>query len=210
MTSGLNFDLNYTYSKSMDVGSDAERISEFTGFGFASQIINAWSPKQLRSVSDFDNTHQINANWVYDLPVGKGKHFGGGMGSALDALLGGWQISGLWRWSSGFPFTVEPGLGFWSTDWQLTSPVMMTSAKPPETGRFLVPATTGSPVLPNVFKDPSQAIQDFRVALACESGQRNNLRGPGTFDIDAALGKSWKITEGKEARGQLIQLRRCA
>jgi len=198
MTSGLNFDLNYTYSKSMDVGSNAERISEFTGFGFASQIINAWSPKQLRSVSDFDNKHQINANWVYDLPVGKGRSFGSNMGGVLNALLGGWQISGLWRWSSGFPFTVEPGLGFWSTDWQLTSPVMMTTSTPPKTGSFKVAATAGSPVLPNVFKDPSQAIKDFRVALAGESGQRKNLSGPGNFGIDAALGKSWKITEGKE------------
>lgn len=54
---GLQFDLNYTFSKSMDVGSNAERINEFQGFGFASQIINSWSPKQLRAVSDFDTTH---------------------------------------------------------------------------------------------------------------------------------------------------------
>ncbi|HET8668001.1 MAG TPA: carboxypeptidase-like regulatory domain-containing protein, partial [Terriglobales bacterium] len=44
---GLQFDFNYTLSKSIDVGSNAERINEFEGFGFASQIINAWSPKQL-------------------------------------------------------------------------------------------------------------------------------------------------------------------
>jgi hypothetical protein len=39
---GLDFDVNYTYSKSMDVGSNAERINEFQGFGFASQVINSW------------------------------------------------------------------------------------------------------------------------------------------------------------------------
>src|SRR5258708_14755133 len=129
MTAGLTFDVNYTYSKSIDVGSNAERINEFEGGGFASQIINAWSPKQLRSVSDFDNTHQINANWVYDLPLGRGKHFGGGMGSAMNAILGGWQIAGLWRWSSGFPFTREPGLGFWSTEWKVTPGPVCTSAQ---------------------------------------------------------------------------------
>lgn len=73
MTAGLTFDLNCTYSKSIDVGSNAERIDEFEGRGLASQIINAWSPQQLRSVSDFDNTQQINANWVYDLPLGRSK-----------------------------------------------------------------------------------------------------------------------------------------
>ena len=50
MSSGLTFDFNYTYSKSIDVGSNAERINEFEGGGFASQIINAWSPNQLRAV----------------------------------------------------------------------------------------------------------------------------------------------------------------
>lgn len=197
MTSGLNFDVNYTYSKSLDVGSNAERINEFEGGGFASQIINAWSPKQLRAVSDFDNRHQINANWVYDLPLGKGKAFGGGMGPVLNALIGGWQISGLWRWSSGFPFSVGPGLGFWATDWQLTSSTVLTGPRP-KTGSFTVSNTPGGPALPNVFADPATAVKAFRVALAGESGQRNNLVGPGTFNIDAALGKTWTIREGKD------------
>jgi len=68
---GLDVDFNYTYSKSIDAGSNAERINEFEGAGFASQVINSWAPKQLRAVSDFDTTHQFNANWVYELPVGK-------------------------------------------------------------------------------------------------------------------------------------------
>lgn len=196
MTRGLNFDVNYTYSKSIDVGSNAERINEFEGGGFASQIINAWSPKQLRSVSDFDNTHQINANWVYDIPVGRDRHFGSGMGSLMNAIVGGWQLSGLWRWSSGFPFTVEPGLGFWSTDWQLTSAAVLTGPKP-KTGSFIVAPTTNSTPEPDVFQNPSLASQSFRVALAGESGDRNNLRGPGTFDLDASLAKDWKVGEGK-------------
>jgi hypothetical protein len=197
MSGGLNFDLNYTYSKSIDVGSNAERINEFEGGGFASQIINAWEPRQLRSPSDFDNTHQINANWVYDLPVGRGKYFGANMGNGMNAIFGGWQVSGLWRWSSGFPFTVEPGLGFWSTDWQLPSAAVMIGPKP-KTGQFVVSATPGETPQPNVFQNPSLASQSFRVALAGESGERNNLRGPGTFDIDASLAKSWKFGESKE------------
>ncbi len=197
MTTGLNFDINYTYSKSIDVGSNAERINEFEGGGFASQIINAWSPKQLRAVSDFDNTHQINANWVYDVPVGSGKHFGSSMGPVLNAIVGGWQLAGLWRWSSGFPLSVEPGLGFWSTDWQLTSAAVLVGPKP-KTGSFIVSPTPGGTAEPDVFQNPSLASQSFRVALAGESGNRNNLRGPGTFDIDASLSKNWKVGEGKE------------
>jgi hypothetical protein len=119
------------------------------------------------------------------------------MGGVLDAIVGGWSISGLWRWSSGFPFSVEPGLGFWGTDWQLTSAVVQNGPTP-KTGSYMAATTPGGPVFPNVFQDPASAIKDFRLAYPGESGQRNNLRGPGTFSIDASLGKDWKLTEGKD------------
>lgn len=203
MSGGLTFDMNYTYSKSIDLGSNAERINQAEGGGFASQVINAWAPSQLRAVSDFDTTHQTNANWVYDLPLGRGKSFGNGMGGILNALFEGWQISGLWRWSSGFPFTVAPGLGFWSTNWELTSSAVLIGARP-KTGTFIVPTTPGAPAEPNVFQAPSSAASifpsggPFRLAFPGESGQRNNLRGPGTFDIDMGLGKTWSIVEEKK------------
>jgi hypothetical protein len=44
-----------------------------------------------------------------------------------------------------------------------------------------------------VFADPQTALAQFRTALPGESGQRNNLRGPGTFVIDMGLSKAWKI-----------------
>ncbi len=40
------------------------------------QVVNSWDPNALRAVSDFDTTHQFNANWIYELPFGKGKAFG--------------------------------------------------------------------------------------------------------------------------------------
>src|SRR5215472_10634039 len=81
---GVQFDINYTFSKSIDVGSNAERINVFDTNGgnvggFSSQVINSWQPDQLRAVSDFDLKHQINSNWVIDLPGGSRK--------------------GLWQWN---------------------------------------------------------------------------------------------------------------
>jgi hypothetical protein len=190
---GLSFDVNYTYSKSIDVGSNAERISVFEGLGFSSQIINAWMPHQLRAPSDFDTTHMINANWVYELPVGKGKRFGSGMSKIADALIGGWQISGLWRWSTGFPFDVY-AFNNWSTNWDLESYGILTGSKP-KTGQFIIGGTT-----PNVFQDPAAALNSFRYSLPGESGQRNELRGPGSFNIDMGLSKAWKITESQNLK----------
>ena len=57
MSHGLQFDLNYTYSHSLDMGSDAERIGDLGGPG--DQILNAWSPRLQRATSTFDTTHQI-------------------------------------------------------------------------------------------------------------------------------------------------------
>src|SRR2546422_1810198 len=89
---GLSLDFNYTFSKSIDIGSNAERISQFEGFGLGSQIINAWQPNALRAVSDFDTAHQITTNWRYELPVGHGKAYGGSMPGVADKILGGWDL----------------------------------------------------------------------------------------------------------------------
>jgi hypothetical protein len=200
-TGGLVFDLNYTYSKSIDIGSNAERINEFEGFGFGSQIINAWFPNQLRAVSDFDATHQINANWIYELPVGHGKQWGGGMGHLANAILGGWSLSGLWRWSTGYPLSFFSPL--WATNFQLQSPAVL-SGKAPKTGSFIV-AQSGGGTGPNLFQDPgitdpnnpNSAINQFRAAFPGEAGDRNILRGPGTFNVDMGLSKLWHTTESQ-------------
>jgi hypothetical protein len=201
-SNGLEFDLNYTYSKSTDQGSNAERISEFEGFGLGSQIINSWFPQQNRAVSDFDTTHIVNANWVYELPFGRGKRFGGGMGTLANAFFGGWTLSGLWRWSTGYPFsTFSPA---WATNFQLETPGVLTSGVRPKTGSYVVTQASGG-TGPNVFQDPgitdpnntNAAINLFRPAYPGEAGARNALRGPGTFNIDTGVAKSWHITESQ-------------
>jgi hypothetical protein len=203
MSAGLQFDLNYTYSKSLDIGSNAERINEFEGFGFASQVINSWAPGQLRAVSDFDMKHQINANWVYALPFGKGRYFGSNMGRVMDAVFGGWGISGIFHWTSGLPFTMASGAG-WSTNWQLQG-ASVELQKPPKVG-----VHRDSNGNPNMFQDPASVGATgsncpstgcyFRFPYPGESGQRNNLRGPGYLELDNGLFKTWKVTEAQNLK----------
>jgi hypothetical protein len=200
---GLAFDLNYTYSKSIDVGSNAERVSTFEGGGFASQIINSWFPRQNRAISDFDTTQIVNSNWVYELPFGRGKHFGSGMNRVANSVVGGWTLSGLWRYSTGYPFTlISPE---WATNYDLETPAVPISSARPKTGSFIV-AQSGGGTGPNVFQDPgitdagtnpNAAINLFRPAYPGEGGLRNGLRGPGTFDIDTTVTKSWPIRESQ-------------
>ncbi|MGA2347815.1 MAG: hypothetical protein ABSF93_17530, partial [Candidatus Sulfotelmatobacter sp.] len=131
MAAGLQFDFNYVYSKSIDVGSNAERVNGFesSGLAFNSQVINAFTPDLWRAPSDFDTTHQFNANWVWDLPYGRGRHWGSSTKGLVNGILGGWGFNGLYRWTSGFPFSVEAGAGY-STDFELQGSSILTGTRP--------------------------------------------------------------------------------
>lgn len=210
MAGGLQFDFNYTYSKAIDVGSNAERVNGFesSGLAFNSQVINAFSPNQWRAVSDFDTTHQINANWIWDIPFGRGRRFGSGSSKIVNGIFGGWGLNGLVRWTSGFPFSVEAGSG-WSTNFELEGSSVLTGPKP-KTGVF---NSNGSP---SVFQNPlsltcacgappstnltANAGAIFRATYPGEAGQRNNFRGPGFFGLDPGLAKVWNLSEGKTLR----------
>ncbi len=63
-----------------------------------------------RGRSANDHTHILTVNTVYELPVGRGKKYMGGMNRLLDAGIGGWEISGIYTFSSGAPLTFDvPG-----------------------------------------------------------------------------------------------------
>jgi hypothetical protein len=177
------FGFNYTFSKSLDVGSDAERIGAWGGLG--GQIINSWDPYQLYGPSDFDLRHQINANWVVDLPFGRGRLVGSHVSGWADAFIGGWQVSGLARWSSGFPVSVAHGFE-WPTNWQLSGWAILTG-KPIQTGRAVVAGNW------NLFPNPQAAIQGFAAPFPGQSGVRNAIRGDGYLGWDMSLGKQWQM-----------------
>jgi hypothetical protein len=190
---GLQFDLGYTLSKSIDMGSDAERASLVSPNGAFSNILNAWKPGLNRSVSDFDTRHLLTLDWVYQLPFGHGQAIAGSANRLLNGVIGGWQLSGLSRWTSGLPFSViEPG---WATDWRIQSYGVRTA--PVKVHRHF--DQNGEP---QVFDDPA-AINNgiigegspIRLPYPGEAGERNNFRGDGYFGIDSGLSKSWSTSE---------------
>jgi hypothetical protein len=180
---GVQFDINYTFSKSMDISSDAERIRPYGGLG--GQVINAFSPNQLRAVSDFDTPHQINANFILELPFGRGKYFGRNTGGLLDAFIGGWQLSGIVRWTSGFPVTVDNGYYF-PTNWQEEGNALTVIT--PKSGVYKEPNGTV-----NMFADGTAAVADFIHPYPGAAGSRNTFRGDGFAGFDTGLSKRWRM-----------------
>jgi hypothetical protein len=191
MSHGLQFDFNYTYSKSIDISSDANRIGDEGGLG--GQVIDPWTPKALRAVSDFDLTHQINANWIWELPFGNGRWIARDSHGVVNALIGGWQLAGLARWTSGFPIGVSNGAQ-WPTNWELSGFATKTG---PVNTRGVVKNPDGSVSLFGNADAVNAAFAAFSPDLPGQVGNRNNLRGGGFAGLDAGLSKRWKITEGK-------------
>jgi hypothetical protein len=190
LSHGVQFDFNYTYSKSIDLSSNAERITVDGSLNIGGLTVNSWSPYQLRGVSDFDTTHQFNTNWLIDLPFGKGRAIAHDAHGFTEAVIGGWQLSGLARWTSGFPVTLDNS-GTWPTNWQLEGAATLIGPAP---STHTTQRPDGSV---NLFAQPlpvtDVGLGPFRHDLPGESGNRNPLRGPGFAGLDLGLSKRWKM-----------------
>ena len=189
---GLTWDLNYTFSKSMD---DASGLQTGTTFG-SPFILNALRQEDARSVSDFDLTHVLNFNSVWEIPIGKGKKFLSGANSVVNAILGGWQLSTIYRYNTGYPIYGFFDNSGWQTNWNVRSNAVRLLVA--DTGNnlggglCLVPgSTTVFGNCPNLFNDRTSAYKGFRTPYPGESGDRNQQRYPSYFTLDAGLAKSW-------------------
>jgi len=199
---GLQADFSYTFAKSMDLGSDAERAGggsynpgSFTGYNTFSQILDAFHPKKNWAVSDFDIRHLVTADWVYELPFGHGRHFGSSSNGIIEGIIGGWQLTGLARITSGLPFGAQVGAG-WVTSWDYQS--FLVKKGPVPMHKHVIPGEG-----PEAFADPDALSACIEVTSSCpiryaipgETGTRNAFRGDGFFGVDSGLNKSWHLYE---------------
>lgn len=198
--SNLQGQFNYTFSKSFDEASAAERVGPYEGTGGTGNdlngggiVINSWDPLSLRGLSDFNAFHQINANLVYLLPFGKNQRFLGGAGSVLDEIIGGWHVSGIFRWTSGFPITIDNGFT-WATNWNIEGDAEPNGPAPAATNPKNA-IVNGQGIGPDIFADPAAAEAAFRPEWPGESGVRNNVIGDGMFDVDTGVSKNFALGE---------------
>jgi hypothetical protein len=190
----LAFDFNYTLSHSLDNASGLQASTAYSSAGF---IVNALDPDANYANSDFDVRHVINANWLVSLPVGRGRWLGHDFNGPVNAVLGGWQLTGIFRWNSGLP-TGEPfEADRWATNWNVQSNMVRVCAAKSSITR------TGPDGVPNLFSNREAAFRCFREPRAGEIGDRNILRGDGYVSLDMGLTKNWKMPW----EGQNLQFR---
>lgn len=175
----LRYDVNYTFSKSMDDVSGLQTDGSYGG----QFLLNPFRQEDQYSLSDFDAKHVLNANFLFDLPVGRGKALFSDMGKWADAFFGGWSLRGIYRWNTGTPFSTPFDQAQWATNWNVQS--NGTRIRPVEYG---VNRDTR-----NVFANPQAAFNSFRNARPGETGERNTLRGPMFQNLDLGLSKEWTM-----------------
>ena len=189
-SSGDQVGFNWTFSHSIDLGSTSEDNAT-AGRGIS---INPYNRYQMRGSSDFDQRHNFNANWVYGLPFGKGKKLMGNAGTIANTFIGGWQLGGIWRQTSGLPVSVGHNRT-WPTNYNITGWATQIDNIVDGTNKN-APAPPGGRSGPNIFVDPVSSLKAFTFTNPGEIGSRNTVRGDGLFNIDMNLAKSFTIREG--------------
>jgi hypothetical protein len=192
MSQGLRFDFNYTWSHSIDNTSlSANNNSLYTDTGFICDITR---PRACRGNSDFDVTQEVTSNFVYELPVGRGKEFLATAPRWVDEAIGGWAVSGLPSYRTGL--AVTPYSDAYLASFDNLDPAIFTGNK----GDLKSHVNLSNGTAYNFSGGATGAtkvLNEFRGPIGLEYGQRNLLRGPGAFFFDAGLAKRFPIIQDK-------------
>jgi hypothetical protein len=172
---GFQFLTNFTYSHTLDNGTG----SGYGGPGARSSLWqNTYDTAATYGNSLLDMRYVLNGDAIYDLPVGKGRHFVNHPG-VLDELIGGWQASTLFQIHSGIPFT--PYIGTANLDGSLAGAWFPNR---------VAKGTLPHPTIQQWFD--TSAFVTPAVGTYGNSG-RDILYGPAWRTVDLSLGKHFAI-----------------
>jgi Carboxypeptidase regulatory-like domain len=199
---GFQFDVNYTWSHSIDNQSTVANTTTSGGL-----ICDATDLRVCRGNSDFDIRHLLNVNGIWELPFGRGRMIGGEAPGWVNSVIGGWQISGILTARSGLPFSLA------SASWPRTFifdgangvPAMLTGDL--SVLRASIHDTPNGQI--QFFADPN-AVHNLDTGEGVgqyprhgNAGSRNILRSQPYWNVDAALLKNFRLPWSETQRIQL-------
>jgi hypothetical protein len=185
---GLNYDFNYTFQHSIDNISFFANSQGDTGIGGVGLICDVVRPRECRGNSDFDIKQVISADAVYDLPFGRGRMLANTLPSWADEAIGGWSLSGVTSWHTGQAWGAISN-AFVASFANDAPAILVGSRKNVATHLTKLP---GGGV--NVFANNLLAGGSYQGPLGFAIGARNGLRGPGFFNADLGLAKTFPLT----------------
>jgi hypothetical protein len=168
---GLSYLASYSFGKT--IGENADSVwgqpTPFAPVGYN------------RGRSSLDRTHILTVNGIYELPFGRGMKYGSAMNSVTNAILGDWQISGIYAFTSGSPLTFGvPGATLgngYGTRAIVTGDLAVSN---PSANLWFNPAALSAPA-----------------DLTYGSSGIGIFDGPGVHSFDTSLSKKFMITEDK-------------
>ena len=178
---GLSMLISFTASKLLD---NASQVVSYEGAAGLKQDFYCY--KCDKSVSSQDSPRRLVTSAVYELPVGKGRHFLSSMPRGLDAVFGGWQINGIMTFAKGLPIQISNGgnttglnsPGIWATD----------NGQNPALGGAIKNRLNEYFVQSDFSQTPNYAFGNVPRFLP-------NVRNPGIHNLDASLFKNFKPVE---------------
>lgn len=173
-SSGLAYQVSYTYSKSIDIGSSG-------WYGVEGQSVqDPYHYNNDRSVSGFDLTHVLSVNTVYELPFGRRGRFQTSS-KALNYIIGGWQVNAIGTARSGLPYNVT---------------VSGDSANTGNTG-YLRADLVGDPTLANPTPQKYFNTAAFAAPAAYTFGNlgRYALRSSALWNVDMSVFREFPFLE---------------
>jgi hypothetical protein len=180
---GFSGRFNYTYSHATDNVSNGGILPYSITDSILDQI-NPSNPNADYASSDYDLRHQLSASYVWDLPI-RSSH------SLLNTVGGGWQLAGTFFYHSGFPFRIVDGAqnsALSSNNLTANGAFLASVLYQPAAG---MSTTFGA----NCANVACFSTSSFATPTDFNGSARNAFRGPGYFNTDLNIKKSFAMTE---------------
>ena len=176
---GFSVLASYTFSKFID---DVEGNNGWANSGPTS-IRNYYNLAAEKSVDGADIPHSLVVSYIYELPIGRGKTIGTHVNTPVDAVIGGWQVTGISTFKQGFPLSIAPAnntLGQYGGN-----------RRPDIVGNIHVT----HPTIDKWFN--TAAFQDPADQFSFGNSARyiSTLRAPGYQNWDLSIQKYWRFSD---------------
>jgi hypothetical protein len=211
---GLSSLTTYQWSKNLDDGSEA-----FLGWGIGGSWRDANNPKLDYSLSTHDIPQSFAEAFLYQLPYGTGRRFGGAAPQIVRQTIGGWNLSGAIRLTSGYPLWIPVQWGYPYNNLNNYGfpgnalPDLVGNAKPAHRsvtnwinpGAFQGLSSSGDGSTVNCGQDPG--CLPFPYRYGNEPQHYNDLREAPNKNVDLGVGKEFGTEKIKaELRGDFLNV----
>ncbi len=190
MSHGLNFLVNYTWSKNLEGGSGGN--SAMAQNGGTTNPLDSWNLRKEKSYAAMDVPNVFVTSAGYELPFGKGKAWAN-QNRIARAVVGGWQLNGIFTSQSGFPTDIRSALV------AATNQLFATFNVPDRVPGQSIYLPNGGPdgwFNAAAFTQPTQVVNTKGTPLTrFGNAARRVARGPGTTNLDFSVFRNFAIRE---------------